>query len=214
MNKLNEFPNSRNNELKISVWDYNNLQADQLIGTTVIDLEDRLRSKYGAMCGLPLEYSSSGYNKWRNSLLPSEMLSNLCSEFQMEAVYGMSSVTIAGMRFYDSTKIAKSEDLKERLALTALNNFNKIEGIGYKLIPEHVETRSLFREDRPGIEQGKLQLFIEIFDTRRYIPSPVDIWPLPGCLYVLRVVVWNTMDIILDDINIFGKPMSDIYVKW
>lgn len=117
----------------------------------MIDLEDRVRTKYGAMCGLPLEYSSSGYNQWRNSLLPSEILNNLCQEFNMEAVFESQSVRIAGMKFEDTKK--NGEDPRERLALIALNNFYKIEGIGHKFVPEHVETRSLYREDRPGVEQ-------------------------------------------------------------
>jgi hypothetical protein len=31
--------------------------------------------------------------------------------------------------------------------------------------------------------------------------------------YELRVVVWNTSDVILDETNIAGERMSDIYVR-
>lgn len=43
--------------------------------------------------------------------------------------------------------------MKERLSLTALKNLEKLPSFGYKLVPEHVETRSLYRNDCPGIVQ-------------------------------------------------------------
>ena len=33
------------------------------------------------------------------------------------------------------------------------------------------------------------------------------------CRYVLRCVVWNTEEVILDESNLFGEEMSDIYVS-
>lgn len=48
----------RDTELKISVYDYDECRlCDDLIGSTVIDIENRLRSKYRARCGLAKEYS-------------------------------------------------------------------------------------------------------------------------------------------------------------
>lgn len=50
----------RDTQLKISVYDYDECRlCDDLIGTTVIDVEDRLRSKHRAYCGLAEEYSRS-----------------------------------------------------------------------------------------------------------------------------------------------------------
>lgn len=43
--------------------------------------------------------------------------------------------------------------MKERLSLTALKNMEKLPSFGYKLVPEHVETRSLYHEAQPGVEQ-------------------------------------------------------------
>lgn len=43
--------------------------------------------------------------------------------------------------------------MKERLSLTALKNVEKLPSFGYKLVPEHVETRSLYHEAQPGVEQ-------------------------------------------------------------
>ena len=31
--------------------------------------------------------------------------------------------------------------------------------------------------------------------------------------YQLRIIIWNTSDVILDEVSITGEAMSDIYVK-
>jgi len=33
------------------------------------------------------------------------------------------------------------------------------------------------------------------------------------CRYELRVIVWNTSDVVLEDTSVTGEKMSDIYVK-
>ncbi|KAL7052520.1 hypothetical protein ACKWTF_004888 [Chironomus riparius] len=204
----------KSTELKISIYDRDTLSNADLIGKTKIDIENRLRSKYKAFCGLQKEYVSKGYNAWRNSNLPSVILEEVCNERDLALPeYFLDRVLISGMEFSDSSKISTDENVKEKLALTVLNNFNKIPGIGHKFVPEHVESRSLYRKDRPGIEQGKLLMWLEIFDPKRSIPEPVDITPIPPRRYELRVIIWNTKDVILDENNIFGKNMSDIYVK-
>lgn len=204
----------RNTLLKVSVFDRDTLTGNDFIGSTSIDIEDRVRTKYLACCGLPIEFNSTGYNAWRNSMLPSELLDNVCSELELlPPQYFPGHVQIAGVDFNDSGVISKDENMRERLALTALNKFDRIHGIGYKMIPEHVETRSLYRDDRPGIEQGKLLMWVEIFDPKKAIPEPIDITPIPARPYELRVIVWNVQDVILNEKNIFGKQMSDIYVK-
>lgn len=203
----------RDTILKISVYDRDTLLKDDLIGMTKIDIEDRLRSKYGASCGLLKEYDSTGYNAWRHSQLPSEILTSLCNEHEINLPkYFQSHVELAGIEFKDTSKITKDENHKERMALTALNNFDKIPGF-FNFVPEHVETRALFRKDRQGVEQGKLMMWIEIFDPKKTIPEPVDITPIPPRLYELRVIIWNAKDVILSEKNIFGAKMSDIYVK-
>lgn len=56
-------------------------------------------------------------------------------------------------------------------------------------------------------------MWIEIYDPNE-IPPPIDLTPSPPRQYELRVIIWQTSNIILQDKNIFGKRMSDIYVKW
>lgn len=62
-------------------------------------------------------------------------------------------IEIDGVELEDETCISLKEDLVERLSLTALKNLEKLPSFGYKLVPEHVETRPLYCYDRPGIEQ-------------------------------------------------------------
>lgn len=202
-------------QLKISVYDRDTLSRDDLIGYTKIDLEDRVQSKYCANCGIPREFNSTGYNAWRNALLPSEILHNICNELELpQAQYFADHIILAGIRFKDSSAVTKDSNTKERLALSVLNNFHRLPTVGYSLVPEHVETRSLYQDDRPGIEQGKLQMWVEVLDLSKTSTDPVDITPMAPQPYMLRVIVWNVKDVILDEKNIFGDRMSDIYVKW
>lgn len=43
-------------DLKIAVYDYDLLSRDEKVGETVIDLENRLLSRYRSSCGLPQTY--------------------------------------------------------------------------------------------------------------------------------------------------------------
>ncbi|KAJ6640633.1 Fer-1-like protein 6 [Pseudolycoriella hygida] len=204
----------RDTQLKISVYDYDEFRLnDDLIGSTVIDVEDRFRSKHRAYCGIAEEYSSFGYNIWRDPYRPSQILKQLCHKYDLEdPTYIGNKIKLAGICFDDTISLNSNESKQERLCLSVLKNLDRIPEIGFKLIPEHVETRSLYRKDRPGVEQGKLQLWIEIFEPE-HIPEPIDLTPIPPRAYELRVIVWNTSDVILDEKNLFGKYMSDIYVK-
>lgn len=62
--------------------------------------------------------------------------------------------------------------------------------------------------------QGKIQLWIDIFpSTDLPPPQPVDIAPRKPVAYELRVTIWNTEDVILQEDDFFlGEKVSDIYV--
>ena len=78
-----------------------------------------------------------------------------------------------------------------------------------------METRALYNPDKPGIEQGKVELWVDMFPMD--MPPPkiqVDISPRKPTSWELRVIVWNTDEVVLEDDAFFsGDKMSDIYVK-
>ncbi|XP_037905651.1 fer-1-like protein 6 [Hermetia illucens] len=201
----------REHILHISLYDRD--LFDDLIGCTNIDLEDRLRSKHRAAIGISNEYSESGYNVWRDLKSPRNILHEVAAKYDLDPPeIKEDKLYFAGKVFSDTSKISRDEKLENRLCLSVLKKLDEIPEIGYKLVPEHVETRSLYRTNRPGIEQGKLQLWVEIYEKDN-VPPPLDITPIPARKYELRAIILNTSGVILDEKNIFGKKMSDIYLK-
>lgn len=201
----------KDHTVKISVFDRDESFFDDLIGSTEIDIEDRWNSKHYARCGLSLKYDRRGYNAWRDKYLPSEILEKYCKKYRVPFDFREKYLTVGGVTF--KSNIAPTADLRESLCLKALHNFAKIPGFGFSLVPEHVETRSLYRTDRLGIEQGKLQLWIELHEAENP-PVPIDILPKTATEYEVRLIVWNIADVSLQERNIFGKHMTDIYVMW
>lgn len=59
--------------------------------------------------------------------------------------------------FLSSGNVKESD---EPAALCALHYFHKIDGKGYALVPEHVETRPLYSPVAPGIEQVCIHVFM------------------------------------------------------
>lgn len=200
-------------DLKVGIVDYDLLGSDDAIGETVIDLENRLLSKYRAICGLPKTYCVSGINKWRDALKPKELLINYCERNNISGpvFYGTNGVKV-GNQVYNladfEPAIIPNETMgppPERLALHVLNTF--------PVVKEHVETRPLYNPLQPGIDQGKLQMWVDIFPESNGPPGePFDISPRKPLKYVLRCIIWNTVDVILEEESITGEKMSDIYV--
>ncbi|KAM7381891.1 hypothetical protein PAMA_012647 [Pampus argenteus] len=202
-------------DLKISVYDYDLLTRDEKVGETVIDLENRFLSRYNAYCGLPQTYCISGTNQWRDQMKPSEILENLAR------LKGLSkprtedngtSLSFNG-REYTLAQFENNKEIhqhlgpaRERLCLHVL----RTQG----LVPEHVESRTLYSTFQPNISQGTLQMWVDIFPKSIGLPgAPFDITPRKPKKHFLRVVIWNTTDVILDETSITGEEMSDIYVK-
>ncbi|KAE8590870.1 hypothetical protein XENTR_v10018236 [Xenopus tropicalis] len=197
-------------DLKISVYDYDALSGDDKVGETTIDLENRLLSRFRSHCGLPETYCTSGVNQWRDQLKPTEILQSLARCRALPPpVYEDDGRTLifSGMRYTSaSTEKEHIGPINECLALQVLRNQG--------LVPEHVETRTLYSTCQPDIPQGKVEMWVDIFPKSLGPPGPaVNITPRKPKRFVLRAIVWNTKDVILDDVNVFGENMSDIYVK-
>uniref|UniRef100_A0A670ZGC1 Dysferlin n=1 Tax=Pseudonaja textilis TaxID=8673 RepID=A0A670ZGC1_PSETE len=200
-------------DLKITLYDYDLLSKDEKIGETVIDLENRFLSRYGARCGLPQTYCISGPNQWRDQLRPSQLLHHFALQHKGKLPVYKTDQVIFGDQTYCLSDLEDSKPpnphlgpVEERLALRVLQKQG--------LVPEHVETRQLYSPLQPDIEQGRVQLWVDLFPKSLGPPGPpFNVTPRRAKRFYLRCIVWNAQDVILDDLSITGQKMSDIYVK-
>ncbi|KAL7975894.1 hypothetical protein Chor_011809 [Crotalus horridus] len=147
-------------DLKITLYDYDLLSKDEKIGQTVIDLENRFLSRYGARCGLPQTYCISGPNQWRDQQRPTQLLHHFSlQQSGKPPVYKTDQIV-----FGDEPRNPHLGPVEERLALHVLQKQG--------LVPEHVETRPLYSSLQPDIEQGKLQLWVDLFPKSLGPPGP------------------------------------------
>ncbi|XP_041670957.1 myoferlin-like isoform X2 [Cheilinus undulatus] len=202
-------------DLKISVYDHDLLTRDEKVGETVIDLENRFLSRYNSYCGLPQTYCTSGINQWRDQLKPSEILENLArlkGSSKPRTEDNGTSLTFNGTE-YTLAQFETNKEIhqhlgpaRERLCLYVLRKQG--------LVPEHVETRTLYSTFQPTLSQGQLQMWVDVFPKSIGPPGPpFDITPRKPKKYFLRAIIWNTTDVTLDETSITGERMSDIYVK-
>uniref|UniRef100_A0A8D0ALZ8 Myoferlin n=1 Tax=Sander lucioperca TaxID=283035 RepID=A0A8D0ALZ8_SANLU len=202
-------------DLKIAVYDYDLLSRDEKVGETVIDLENRLLSRFRSCCGLPQTYCVSGINQWRDQLKPSQILQN---EARVRGIPPPriegdgSSLSFAGKQYnlqdFEANTVIHPHlgPARERLALHVLRT--------QCLVPEHVETRTLSSSHQPNLSQGNIQMWVDVFPkSLGLLGPPCDITPRKAKKYVLRAIIWNTTDVTLDETSITGENMSDIYVK-
>ncbi|XP_059726331.1 fer-1-like protein 5 [Haemorhous mexicanus] len=202
-------------DLRVTIMDHDKVPPDQEIGSTTIDLEDRLLSHHRAHCGLPTLYHTAGPACWRDQLCPSRALELLAGTRGLPGPRfsrGGTALSLSGQRFelrhfergHPPPRHAGAP--RERLALHVLNLC--------ELVPEHLETRGLQSRAQPGLEQGKVQMWVDIFPTSLGPPGPpVNIDPRKAEGYELRCVVWNVRDTDPGDVNLLGQRMSDIYVS-
>ncbi|XP_074144514.1 LOW QUALITY PROTEIN: fer-1-like protein 5 [Sminthopsis crassicaudata] len=201
-------------DLEITLFDFDLISPDDKIGSTVIDLENRLLSNFGARCGLPKSYCLSGPFQWRDQLTPSHLLEHYAHrkglpppDFSDEDCIIFSGRMFRLHNFeQEAPPIKHLGSPKERLALYLLQAQGQV--------PEHVETRTLYSNTQPGIDQGKVQLWVDIFPLHLGPPGPaVNISLRKAKRYELRCIIWETRNVDLQDVNITGERMSDIYIK-
>uniref|UniRef100_A0A665X9S7 Otoferlin n=1 Tax=Echeneis naucrates TaxID=173247 RepID=A0A665X9S7_ECHNA len=192
--------------LTVSIYDWDLVGTDDLIGETKLDLENRFYSKHRATCGITSSYAIHGYNVWRDPMKPTQILAKMCKDGKLDGPhYG------PGGR----VKVENRKQTDEHLALTVLKHWEEIPRVGCKLVPEHVETRPLLHPDKPGIEQGRIEMWVDMFPKDMTAPGPaLDISPRKPKKFELRVIVWNTDEVVLEDDDIFtGEKSSDIFVR-
>ncbi|XP_026000584.1 fer-1-like protein 6 isoform X1 [Astatotilapia calliptera] len=205
--------------LSVFIYDHDLVGGDDLIGETRIDLENRYYSKHRGTCGLPAEYSLEGYNAWRDCLKPSELLAKMCRESGLDSPHFSPGRIIVSEKVFTGKTLFMHEDEPvesyEHLSLKILHRWAEIPGVGCTLVPEHIETRTLFNKARPGMDQGQVQMWVDMFPMDLPHPGPpVDISPRKPKGYELRIIIWNTEDVILEDSHFLtGQQFSDIYIK-
>ncbi|XP_035485892.2 fer-1-like protein 4 [Scophthalmus maximus] len=218
-------------ELAVTVMDHDLVGSDDVIGETRVDLENRFYSRHRACCGLALHYDTDGYNMWRDAKKPTTILAELCRENSIPSPeYRATEVKVLNKIFKippDAVPEAllkknqpspeENAEMEEHAALSVLQRWGEMREFlpgALPLVAEHVEIRSLLNQDKPGLPQGYLHMWVDMFPNDVPAPPPVDIKPRLPEQYELRVIIWNTDDVFLDDVNPFtGDPSSDIYVK-
>ncbi|XP_010790165.1 fer-1-like protein 4 [Notothenia coriiceps] len=218
-------------ELVVTVMDHDLIGADDMIGETRVDLENRFYSRHRPSCALALYYDTDGYNVWRDAKRPSAVLAELCSnngilspEYRtsevkvLNKIFKIPSDAIPeGLLKKNQRSPEEEAEIEEHAALSVLQRWGEMNEFlpgAVPLVPEHVEIRSLLSQDKPGLPQGYLHMWVDMFPNDVPAPPPVDIKPRLPEQYELRVIIWNTDDVFLDDVNPFtGIPSSDIYVK-
>ncbi|CAG5039523.1 unnamed protein product [Parnassius apollo] len=208
--------------LSVSVYDCDNELEDELIGSTNVDLEDRIYSKHRGRVGLSVEYNmyvEVGPSKWRDCIKPSAILEDLCQKNHIPApIYpDTATVLVNGVEYRDNERdkvYGSPVERRENICLTLLRNWHTLPVCGYHLVPEHVETRTLYNPAKPGVETGKIHMWVDIFplDPGLFIPCPIDITPRKIEDFELRVTVLNVNGLKFKEEQ-SEKKASEIYVR-
>ncbi|KAK0429502.1 hypothetical protein QR680_011409 [Steinernema hermaphroditum] len=198
--------------------DKRQILADEEIGSTQIDLENRLLTKYRATVGLSQCYTIHGPLKWRDQLTPLETLRRYCVKMQFPPPVIRETEKDVGIELHGSTfwlseieasrPTSNKEVVGRPLQRVALHVMHQLQ-----LVPEHVETRPLYNSINPDTECGKLEVFVDIFPRPiGSIPPALDIKPRKPTQYQLRVAIFKTKNVILSKRS-FGKPECADYLR-
>jgi len=200
-------------DLVIGVWDKDRTSSDDLIGQTSIDVENRLHTRHRASVPLSSHYHENGLLRWRDRDLPSTILLDYAKQNNLKTKWGSeplsltldtSTYTLDQIDNLDCLACSQSSP-RDRLALYALQE----EG----LVHEHLETRPLWNPARPGLSQGDLLMWVDIFSGSDPLPPPVDISPRKAKKMDVRMIVYNAYDVPMQETNMAGESMSDVYLK-
>ena len=76
--------------------------------------------------------------------------------------------------------------MEENLALDVLKHWHEIRPAGCALVPEHVETRSLYNPEKPGVEQVRsFDVKYRLADCLRIDMIDSYIWPMGNLGHVM-----------------------------
>ncbi|XP_050684029.1 otoferlin-like [Leptidea sinapis] len=202
----------------VSLYDHNSISHDELIGSTTIDIEDRIYSKHRALVGLANEYTLIEPKRWRDIKKPSEILEDICSKNNIPSPKYPDNATVHlnGVEYKDDQKdniFTSTTKRRENICLNILQNWHTMPICGYYLVPEHVETRRLYHCEKPGVEQGKVVMWIDVFplDSSLPIPPPVNITARKIEDYELRIIIYAVRAKF--DGDFAGKKVKNFFIK-
>lgn len=90
--------------------------TSKLIGKTMIDLENRFHSRCYARCGLSQSFELKGYNTWRDSNFPSEILYKMCKKWHLKMpIFDLTNECLIVYDLNQEKKSYEYPDLKDRL---------------------------------------------------------------------------------------------------
>uniref|UniRef100_A0A8C1QFE8 Fer-1 like family member 4 n=1 Tax=Cyprinus carpio TaxID=7962 RepID=A0A8C1QFE8_CYPCA len=181
-------------ELTLYVFDHDLVGSDDLIGETRVDLENRFYSRHRAGCGLALHYDKDGYNKWRDAKKPTAILLELCRkngipspEYRESEIKVLNKIFKVPNEAFPEELLKKNKkteedyaELDEHKALSVLQRWKDMREFSEgacPLVPEHVEVRSLLNAEKPGLPQGYVHMWIDMFPVDVPPPPPVNIKP-------------------------------------
>ncbi|GMT28153.1 hypothetical protein PFISCL1PPCAC_19450, partial [Pristionchus fissidentatus] len=202
-------------DLTISVMDKRTLMADEEIGSTRIDLENRVLSKFRGTVGIADEFVTKGDLGWRDQISPLKILSIYCKKmllpspeivYEAEKPIGIKVLGITFKEIPDPTRPEICGSSMQRIALLILHKVG--------LVPEHVETRPLTSLSHGGnVVCGRMRCFVDVFPiSLGLIPPPLDISLREPQKYQLRIALFYVVNAILCKRS-FGKPSGDLYFK-
>ncbi|KAE9421720.1 hypothetical protein Angca_007228, partial [Angiostrongylus cantonensis] len=199
-------------DLVITVMDRRKLIADDEIGSTRIDLENRLLSKWRATVGLSKQYTIQGELQWRDQQAPLATLRGYCKKMRVPAPSiiekeGDVGIKMLGIETWYSQvkKELEARVARDKILGRPLQQLN--------LVPEHVETRTLHTEMGGKTPCGELRMFVDLFPlSYGAVPPPLNIAPREPEKYQLRIALFNVSGAIPVKRS-FGSPTADLYVK-
>ena len=226
-------PNYFQIEVRVLDKSFHKFHHNHLIGFTLIELENRLSSKFRALSGIPILYyveNTSEDNKrslyystlvWRDILKPSEILKKTCDLNKLTCVFDFDNLYIEldkkniglnnfNIDYLDELYVATT-NIFEQLCLNVLNT-------EFNLVKEHIETRTLYKLiNEKMIETGKIHLWVDVFPIENYLtktslPSPIDIHHRKPVSLELRCIVWSLM-VFGNNSNKMINETKNIFIK-